>query len=151
MIIVAHRGLTEGPCEKTENSPEIINNAINQGFDVEVDIWYIDGDFFFGHDNPQYDANEYMKNIKNPEKYWFHAKNVEAVSKLIDINLRVFYHTDEEIVMTSKQELWSVCGKKHQNSMLVLPEVSGIGVEKNDNILGVCTDYAIKWQKELNK
>ncbi len=39
--IIAHRANLNGPDHETENTPASINKAIKLGFDVEVDIWYI--------------------------------------------------------------------------------------------------------------
>ena len=48
MLKIAHRGNTDGPSSK-ENSPEYIQEAIDQGHDAEIDIWLIDGKLFSGH------------------------------------------------------------------------------------------------------
>ena len=36
---IAHRGNTRGPKPEKENDPEYILQAINEGFDVEIDVW----------------------------------------------------------------------------------------------------------------
>ena len=38
-IWIAHRGNTRGPNPEKENQPEYILQAINEGFDVEIDVW----------------------------------------------------------------------------------------------------------------
>jgi hypothetical protein len=40
MYLIAHRGNINGPNKEHENSPGYILNAIELGYDVEVDIWY---------------------------------------------------------------------------------------------------------------
>jgi hypothetical protein len=42
-------------CHSYENKP-IILKAIKLGYDVEIDIWVIDGAFYLGHDEPQYNV-----------------------------------------------------------------------------------------------
>ena len=56
MKLIAHRGNTEGPNPLEENKPEYIEQAIENGFDVEIDIWYITQtkQFFLGHNKPEY-------------------------------------------------------------------------------------------------
>ena len=54
MILIAHRGNINGPNENLENDPKYIVQAVDKGFDVEVDIWYTSDGLFLGHDNPQY-------------------------------------------------------------------------------------------------
>ena len=39
MIFIAHRGNTKGPNKELENTPGYIDEALDNGFDVEVDIW----------------------------------------------------------------------------------------------------------------
>jgi len=59
MIKIAHRGNTRGPKPELENSPEYISKAIEDGFEVEIDIWFQDGEgFFLGHDYPKYKIDE---------------------------------------------------------------------------------------------
>ena len=41
-----------------ENRPGHINKALWQGFDVEIDVWYIDDEFWLGHDIPHYKIEE---------------------------------------------------------------------------------------------
>ena len=38
-IWIAHRGNTRGPKPEKENQPEYILQAIQEGFDVEIDVW----------------------------------------------------------------------------------------------------------------
>ena len=54
MILIAHRGNVDGPEPERENSYEHINNALNRGFDVEIDVWYHENNWYLGHDEPKY-------------------------------------------------------------------------------------------------
>ena len=56
MILISHRGNLSGP-SKEENHPEHIIKAAAAGFDVEVDVWVINNDYFLGHDEPRYKTN----------------------------------------------------------------------------------------------
>ena len=69
MILISHRGNTEGCNEKKENSPDYIDNAISLGFDVEIDVRYLNGDLYLGHDLPQYKINlDLIRKIANEIK-----------------------------------------------------------------------------------
>ena len=46
MKVISHRGNLNGPNKQTENTIESIKTAINLGFDVEIDVWYIDKIFY---------------------------------------------------------------------------------------------------------
>ena len=40
MKLIAHRGNISGIDSERENSPDYIDEAISQGYDVEIDAWY---------------------------------------------------------------------------------------------------------------
>ena len=40
MILIAHRGNISGIDDARENSPKYISEALNIGYDVEVDVWH---------------------------------------------------------------------------------------------------------------
>ena len=56
MLIIAHRGCTEGPDEK-ENEPNFIDEALKK-FYCEIDLWKIQDSLFLGHDYPKYKITE---------------------------------------------------------------------------------------------
>ena len=63
MILISHRGNINGPITEKENSPEYISDAINKGYNVEIDVWYENQVFFLGHDNPLYKIeSKYLNN-----------------------------------------------------------------------------------------
>ena len=69
MFLIAHRGNINGKVPELENSPDYINAAISNGYDVEVDVWFQDDEFYLGHDFPQYKTSvEYLRN----NKLWCH-------------------------------------------------------------------------------
>jgi hypothetical protein len=49
MKFISHRGNLSGRNPESENSPSYINMALKLGYDVEVDVWYIDGKWYLGH------------------------------------------------------------------------------------------------------
>ena len=81
MILISHRGNIDGKIPEYENNPNYIEAALGLGYDVEVDVWFVDGKFMLGHDEPQYETD--YKFLMN-EKLWCHAKHLDS---LFEINL----------------------------------------------------------------
>ena len=93
MTIISHRGNLEGPTD-SENCPLYIKNVLKRGFHCEVDVWYVDGDYWLGHDEPMYSiSSSFLKNAK----LWCHAKNKEALEKMSkQDNIHYFWHEQDD-------------------------------------------------------
>ena len=146
MIKIAHRGNLLGPNPDHENHPDYIQAALNNGFDVEVDVWLIDSKFILGHDGPQYEVEvDFLYN----DHFWLHAKNIPAIS---DFNKRscryiinCFFHDTDDCVLTSGGWIWTYPGKPiiGPGAIAVMPErVPGWDISKAE---GICTDYPSKY------
>ena len=99
MKLIAHRGNIHGPRPDKENNPEYLLNAVDKGYDCEVDVWVLDDDIWLGHDNPNYMVSkEFISN----EAFWNHAKNLKALSFMLDNNIHCFWHEQDERTLTSK-------------------------------------------------
>ncbi len=148
MIYIAHRGNLLGPNPEKENHPDYIIEAVQQGFDVEVDVWMIDGKFILGHDGPQYEVREEF--ILN-DQFWHHAKNIQAFYRLNRLRpnylVNCFFHDTDEATLTSGGWLWTYPGKElTPDSIAVMPErVPGWDFS---GVYGICTDFPIKYQDE---
>lgn len=140
MILIAHRGNTAGP-SSLENSPEQINNAINLGFDVEVDVRYINGEWWLGHDEPNYKISSL--NMFDCSRIWWHCKNFEALTELNGSNLNYFWHQEDDHTLTSKGFIWTYPGKEVGNTnVIVMPEtVMSVSDIKLLKCFAICSDY----------
>lgn len=148
MILISHRGNISGPNPNQENHPDYISKALQQGYDVEIDVWYTDK-FMLGHDNPQYKFPfDLLKEYHT--KLWLHCKNIMVLTKLKEIDptaawLNYFWHEEDTVTLTSKNYIWAYPGKQPiQNSVAVMPELY------NDNLevcKGVCSDYIINYKR----
>ena len=143
MLFIAHRGNTNGP-DKSENSPEHIDKAISLGYDVEIDIWVDGYKIFLGHDNPQYEIDNYfLENRRNV--IWCHAKNIKALKYLLDNKFHVFFHDKDDYTLTSKGFIWAYPGKELvKGAICVMPEMTNDPeyLKKNIHLIhGVCSDY----------
>ena len=53
MHLISHRGNLSGPDVKLENNPLQIQKVLDLGYECEIDVWYIGGDYLLGHDEPK--------------------------------------------------------------------------------------------------
>lgn len=90
MRIISHRGNLEGPSPQSENKIETIEKCLNLGFDVEVDLWFMSGKFYLGHDYPE---NEIDYTFFKNEKIWFHLKNLDALENIENVQPKNFSGT----------------------------------------------------------
>ena len=80
MKLISHRGNLNGPNKERENHPDYIWEALQAGYEVEIDVWWIDGKFMLGHDKPQYNF-PFSLIERYYSKLWIHCKNMEALSQ----------------------------------------------------------------------
>lgn len=148
MKLISHRGNINGPNLQKENHPNYILNALNKGYEVEIDVWYTNK-FMLGHDKPQYEFPFDLLE-KFYTKLWVHCKNIEAIVKLknnpeLNSRLNYFWHENDTVTLTSKGHIWAYPGKQPiNNSIAVMPEIN------NDNITqckGICSDYIEKYKQ----
>ena len=144
MILIAHRGNINGPNKELENKPSYILEAIRAGFEVEIDVWYIDGEFYLGHDGPANLVSSYF--IKQPS-LWCHAKNQSALIELSMLKAKhFFWHQEDDLTLTSCGKAWVYPGKMNNEikkiGIHVMPEIVMSNVTLIDrDIYGVCSDY----------
>ena len=140
MILISHRGNLNGPIPERENSPEYINHAIKKGYNVEIDVWYTDT-WWTGHDRPGYRVDtDFLKK----KEVWCHAKNIEALKRLLDLGAHCFFHQNDNVTLTSEGYLWT--NPTHQlteKSICVLPELQTIDIE---GCAGICSDYVERYK-----
>lgn len=144
MILISHRGNINGPIPERENHPDYIDQAIALGYDVEIDLWSIEGVLFLGHDEPQYGISQHWLNERY-DKLWIHCKNIEAVEWFNMIKgYNYFWHEKDTLTLTSFSHIWAYPGKQPiKNSIAVMPEIN------NDSITvckGVCSDYIQRYK-----
>jgi len=151
MKMIAHRGNTDGPNPQMENDPEYVMDAINNGYDVEVDLWSTDTELFLGHDEPKYKIDkEFLETHK--DKLWIHCKNLEAlyVCEFILNEVHYFWHQSDDFTLTSNNIFWTFPGKHlTPNSVLVMPELENF-IHVGPDIYGICTDEIKKVKEMLN-
>ena len=149
MILISHRGNIDGKNEARENSPYYVMEALTMGFDVEIDVWYKENQWWLGHDMPQFTINlDWIDDRSN--KLWVHCKNIEAVEYFVENeneckHINWFWHENDTLTLTSFGYVWAYPGKQPiKNSIAVMPEIHQENIEV---CLGVCSDYVKKYKK----
>lgn len=142
MIIISHRGNLDGSKPECENNPTYIQRALDRGFDVEVDVWHLDGKFLLGHDAPTYPVDRYWFRGK---PLWCHAKNQEALEKMLVMpeGITCFWHEIDKMTLTSDGFLW-MYPENHSHLGITV----WLGKPEGDipQMCGVCTDYPVSWK-----
>lgn len=142
MKLIAHRGLTKGPNEMLENHPNQVASALAQGYDCEIDVWYIDHTWMLGHDFPKYIIDYGF--LEQPG-LWIHAKNLESLYVLgADSKLNFFWHQEDDFTLTSQGYIWTYPGKPlTANSVMVMPEWEDLTLDnaRKQSCFGVCSDF----------
>tara|TARA_R100000808_G_C2154909_1_gene166402 strand:+ start:5197 stop:5652 length:456 start_codon:yes stop_codon:yes gene_type:complete len=151
MILIAHRGNTEGPQPEKENHPDYIDKAISLGYDVEVDIWgSFDTKLYLGHDTLQYEVEpEWI--FKRVNKLWLHAKNIQALFSFSQqaMGACIFWHQKDDYTLTSNGFLWTYPGAiLTPKSICVMPEKVPETYNEQDlkNCAGVCSDFISRYK-----
>ena len=142
MKLIAHRGNMNGPNPEKENNPDYIVEALNNGFEVEIDVWYKHGDVWLGHDDPTYPVD--VQFIQLP-MFWCHAKNLDALHYMIDANINCFWHQEDERTLTSKGFIWTYPGKEITEKSVICLQNETDQIPKG--CYGICSDWVGKYKR----
>ena len=144
MILISHRGNINGKDVENENNPLYIDRALGKGYNVEIDVWVYDDIFWTGHHRPQYrvDENFFLK-----EEVWCHAKDIEALKRLLELGAHCFFHQNDPVTLTSKGYMWTTPTQPlTEKSICVLPEIQLIALQHS---AGVCSDHIQKYEEYI--
>jgi hypothetical protein len=143
MKIISHRGNLEEKKPHLENNITYIQQALDRGFDVEIDVWCMNGEFFLGHDSPTYPVDVEWFHQKS---LWCHAKNKEAFEEMLKHNIHCFWHENDKMTLTSNGLLWMYPGNYSYRGVTVW---LGKPTQSIPEMWGVCTDYPLAWEKKV--
>ena len=87
MKLIAHRGNLNGPNLGSENHPYHIEDCIDKGYDVEIDVWYLPQSekFYLGHDRPDHEISWFWL-AKHNASLWIHCKNLDALERFKELD-----------------------------------------------------------------
>jgi len=143
-LIISHRGNLNGPNPELENSVEYIKAAFKEGYDVEIDVWMIEGKLFLGHDEPTYPVEpDFLKS----SYLWCHAKNLEALEYMLANDIHCFWHQEDNYTLTSDGYIWAYPGQPGNNITIAVMPAKHSDVSK---YYGVCTDYPTKYYQDID-
>lgn len=143
MVVIAHRGNLNGPNPAEENSPAHIQRALDAGFEVEIDVWVLNGNVYLGHDEPKYKVDV---NFLRNSSFWCHAKNFDALEFMLnETDIHCFWHENDKFTLTSEGIIWTYPGQiTGEYSVLVTNEPV-----TTNKIFGVCTDFPFNYDDNL--
>lgn len=151
MKFIAHRGNLLGPEPDKENRISQIELALQNNFDVEIDVRLYRDELYLGHDvlQEQVPASYLYKHRNN---LWIHAKNLVTFLYLLETepDLHVFCHDADDVVFTNQGKLWT--HPRHEiflkNSVALKFEYKEGFITSHSDIYGICSDSPGLYQKE---
>lgn len=156
MKIIAHRGNLDNSNPLRENSPEYIDQAIESGFDVEIDLRCENNYFYLGHDKSQYQVSMLWL-YQRKDKLWIHCKDVKSMEVLSNspVDFHYFWHESDRYTITSKGFGLVLVGQfPFKNSVIVMPEKIDLysppyGDEYIKNSYAIITDKPILYKNKF--
>lgn len=139
MVLISHRGNLSGIDKSIENQPDHIEKILSLQINCEVDVWRIDGEYYLGHDNPQYKISQKFLLQNN---LWCHAKNLDALNCMLDLGVHCFWHENDDFTITSFGYIWTFPEKNVVNKSIIVDNNKNWRL-KNYKCFGVCSDYII--------
>lgn len=147
MRLIAHRGNTFGRNAEKENSIDYIEDAINSGFDVELDVRYCENSklFYLGHDSPKFKVDLPWL-LEKSEKLWVHCKDLNSMIVLNGTGLNYFWHQNDCYTLTSREIIWTYPKRRITEKSVIVcqTEENCFHYVNNTNCYGVCSDYVGK-------
>ena len=169
MRIISHRGNLKGP-SSTENTFEAIEETLDAGFDVEIDVWYVANKFWLGHDEPERSFHiDMLDSWSKKGDVYVHCKNIwSAQFFLEDYGFKFrpvfpFMHDNDQAVFLHNEKLWvhpnavhSVDPSLSKKCIAVLPSLKSAEYDINldlnfESWYGICTDYPLELRKSLER
>jgi len=148
---ISHRGNIVGS-NSAENKPDYIMAALLRDFDVEIDVWRVQAEWYLGHDEPRYLVDEIFLAQAG---LWLHAKNYNALTALANISspLNYFAHDRDPYVLTSRGYIWAfpwAIGKDLERTVCILEEEhTKAEFAQLRGCMGICSDYVAGWMEVL--
>ncbi len=138
-IFISHRGNISFSNPSRENQPTYINEALNLGYHVEIDVWLLGSKYYLGHDKPEYVVSP---QLFSHYRVWSHCKNLAALDALTkNPEANCFSHNTDDYVLTSKSYIWCFPNSKTKltnNCIAALPERTTSW--NLDECAGICSD-----------
>lgn len=141
MKLISHRGNINGRIPELENTPSYIEQALDFGYEVEIDVWHTrPGGWYLGHDKPEHQI-EFQWLLQRG--LWLHCKNIYAFGNLIlHKDIECFFHQNDDYALTTGGYVWTLPNRTTcPSSIVVHPEQCGTWTEA----AGICSDYISRY------
>ena len=157
----SHRGNLYGPEPTKENTIAHIDSAIGLGFNVEIDVWNINGTMVLGHDEPT--DSDVLSNfvtdsffVNRQMKLLVHCKNAEAILHMKGLDIQhgpafnYFFHDSDAYNITSWGSIIAYPGKPCPMHPDIDPLVIAMKPELHNTdtteFKGICSDYIVNYK-----
>ena len=150
---LCHRGNLTGSVKELENNFGILIQRTLQEYPVEVDVWLHEKNLWLGHDKPEYKVS--LDWLASDKRRLIHAKDGKTFEYLLQeagkraLDLHIFYHTDEDYVLTNKGMVICYPGKPLlEGSMCMMPERANYKPQELQRCFSVCSDSIYSAEKK---
>jgi len=154
VIYISHRGNLDGVIPERENSLDYIQEAIDAGYDVEIDLRMKNEQPHLGHDYAQYPVTEEWL-WQRREYLWIHVKEYAALKWIFQRSLmqpvRYFCHESDRYTLVSNGWIWSHDLTNSMISKCVIPLLSkeSVAAYNQTGFGAVCSDFIYDCQKKF--
>lgn len=158
MKLISHRGNIYGPILERENAPDYIQEAIDKGYDVEIDVRLNTTGMFLGHDGPEHQIKLQWL-LDRADSLWVHAKDFNSLDLLLTQGMRVFYHKlEKHTIIGNTQVIWSHdIAEANLRSIIPLIGARDVAVAMSGRFMsseplpyyGVCSDFIEQFKESL--
>lgn len=142
---ICHRGNVKGPVKELENNFGILIQRSIQKQRVELDVWYHENNLWLGHDKPEYKIT--LDWLGSDKRRLIHAKDGKTFEYLLQeagkraLDIHVFYHTEEDYVLTNKGLVICYPGKPLlEGSLCMMPERASYSTDQLQKSFSICSD-----------
>lgn len=151
-LLISYRGNTSQIVPEQENKLEHIQNALNKGFHVMVDIWLVGtNNLATGTTRAQYPIDI---NFIRENNIICHAMTSNTMNFLLEKGLHCFMWDREKYSLTNGGLIWSsVDPQVNSRTILVLPErnIPHLSVLANLKCAGICSSRIQEIKDERDK
>lgn len=140
MKLISNRGNVDGVDMELENTQVYVQEAINKGYDVKIDLWVKDGKLYMGTYEPKAPLDiDWLE--RNHHKLWLQCRDIEVISKFTSLdssghNIHFFWHDTDKVSLTNRGYMWCEPGEIVPGGIVYQPVYS----DNIEGFFGVCSD-----------
>ena len=152
MIYISHRGNLNGIVAGRENSLDYIQEALDYGVDVEIDLRMKNNEPYLGHDEAQYLISKEWLNFRK-NKLWIHVKEYQALVWLMNNipDAMYFCHESDRYTLTSNGYIWSHDLSNNMTDKCIIPllDLNSVNSYNKIDFYAVCSDFILDCKEKF--